>query len=224
MKEIAIVLADDQQLFAEGLKTVLENDADEIKVIGIANNGIEALRLVQQRKPDVVLMDVRMPVLDGVEATRRLRQKYPDLKIVMLTTFDDDEYVGKALQYGAMGYLLKTIAPLELIASIRAIQKGAVLMDPAIAKKLVEKAFNIDDKSVLGVSRHSESMRNLFTLSKRETEILRLIAKGLGNKQICEQLCIADSTVRNHVTTIYSKLAVHDRYEAMQIAIQGGIV
>jgi DNA-binding NarL/FixJ family response regulator len=173
--------------------------------------------------PDIVLMDVRMPVMDGVEATRIIKQRHPEILIITLTTFDGDTYVEKTLQYGAVGYLLKNIPPAELIASIRAARKGAVLMDSSIAARLVRKAYQGAPEESEGATM-GEASSGIDSLSQREREVLRLLARGLGNRQICERLSIADSTVRNHITMIYSKLDVHDRYTAMQIAIQAGIV
>ena len=220
--KIKVLLADDQLLFVSSLKTVLETEADDIQVVGIAHNGREAVEMVENFDPDVILMDVRMPEMDGVEAVRTIKANRPDSPIIMLTTFDDDQYVYNAIRYGAMGYLLKNISPVELIASIRACKEGAVLLDPSVASKLADQA-----ESVMRVSTDHGTQtqdRRIDALSNREIEILRLLAQGLGNKQISDRLFISDSTVRNHISTIYSKLDVRSRYEAMEYAAKAGLV
>ncbi len=220
--KIKVLLVDDQLLFVSSLKTVLETEADDIKVVGVAQNGREAIEMAAKFRPDVILMDVRMPELDGVEAVRVIKEKIPSSPIIMLTTFDDDQYVYKAIKYGAMGYLLKNISPIELIASIRACKEGAVMLDPSVAAKLANNAA-----SAMRIS-NSIGVKNvdhiIDTLSNREQEVLKLLAQGLGNKQISDKLYISDSTVRNHISTIYSKLAVNSRYEAMEYAIHAGLV
>jgi DNA-binding NarL/FixJ family response regulator len=224
MRHINILLVDDQVLFVRSLKSVLEADASDIRIVGIAQNGFEAIELTEKIRPDVILMDVRMPELDGVHATRAIMERHPEIDIIMLTTFDDDEYVFEAIEHGAKGYLLKNIPPFELITSIRAIREGALLMDPKIAKRLVKKA-NLAVGQEKFRSEHVGTVHaKIHNLSEREREVLVLIATGLGNKQIAERLFIADSTVRNHVTVIYSKLNVDSRFEAMQIAKEAGIV
>jgi len=217
-----VLLADDQLLFVSSLKTVLETEADDIQVVGIAHNGREAVEMVEKLQPDVILMDVRMPEMDGVEAVRAIKENRPDSPIIMLTTFDDDQYVYNAIKYGAMGYLLKNISPSELIASIRACKEGALLLDPSVASKLADQAETMMRVS----SDHGDQMahRRIDMLSNREIEILKLLAQGLGNKQISDRLFISDSTVRNHVSTIYSKLDVHSRYAAIEYATEAGLV
>lgn len=218
MQPIKLILVDDQVLFVESLKAVLESDEEAITVAGVAYDGFKALELVAREKPDMVLMDVRMPVMDGVEATKRIVRDFPDIKIIMLTTFDDDEYVHKAMNFGAVGYLLKNIPPHRLISSIRAVQAGSVLIAPGIVSKLLNKSGTTSEKD------YEEEVRKcLATLGNREVEILRLMAQGFGNRQIVEKLNIAEQTVRNHVSMIYGKLGVRDRYEAIQIALKFGI-
>jgi DNA-binding NarL/FixJ family response regulator len=220
MVSIRVMLADDQMLFVQSLKTVLEADADDIEVVAVAYDGAEAVRLAGERGPDLALMDVRMPVMDGVEAVRRINQSHPSVRTVMLTTFDDDEYVHTALRYGAVGYLLKDIPPAELVASIRAINEGVVLMSPAIARRLAERAASGEIARWEVFDSEKAMHAGLGRLSGREIEVLELIGRGMGNKQIAEKLYIAPQTVRNHISTIYTKLGVHDRYEAMQIAVR----
>lgn len=215
MEKTKIILVDDQILFVESLRTVIEIRAPDISVIAIAHNGEEAVKLVEKYKPQIVLMDVRMPVLDGVEATRIIHEKFPQVHVIMLTTFDDDTYVKKALSYGAVGYLLKDMAPSELIASLRAIKKGPVMISPSIVSKILEHAYEE------GYKKNSiERDKFLKTLSCREREILDLIAKGYNNKEIALELSIAEQTVKNHVSIIYDKLGVRDRVQAVQYVIK----
>lgn len=217
---IRILLVDDQKLFVESLKTVVENDAEDIEVVGIANDGLEAVELARELNPEIVVMDVRMPESDGVEAVEAIQRINPDIRIVMLTTFDDDRYVHEALQKGAVGYLLKNIAPAKLVSSIRAVRSGNVMIAPRIAGKLLEKAYNDPDslhKSAFVEDTYEE-------LKPRELEILKLMSTGMGNKQITRKLFLAEQTVRNHISAIYTKLGVHDRYEVIQKAFKLGII
>jgi len=206
VKKVKLLLVDDQILFVECLKNILEMRTADLKIIAIAHDGIEAVELVERKTPDIVLMDVRMPNMDGVEATRIIHGRYPKIKIIMLTTFGDEDYVHEALKYGAVGYLLKTIAPMELIWSIHAVKYDTIQIDPFVAKKMVEE-------------RQVEAQRTgpiwLKYLSSREREVLKLIAKGLTNRRIAERLFIAEQTVKNHLSVIYSKLDVHNRSEAL---------
>lgn len=214
--KVRIVLVDDQLLFVESLKTVLENLAEDFQVVGMASNGVEAIHCVEQFQPQVVLMDVRMPEMDGVEATRRIHDRFPDVQIMMLTTFDDDEYVGEALKYGAAGYLLKNIPPAELISSIRAMVSGAVAIHPSIAASLVKKAYQEPPKQAF--SAESESLQWVAELNRREKEILSLLAEGYNNHEISERAFIAEQTVRNYVHRIYNKMGVNDRGKAIILA------
>ena len=209
--KIRVLLADDQRLFTESMRTLIGNYAEDIEVVGIAATGAEAVQLAERLRPEVILMDVRMPVMDGVEATERILTKFPQIRIMMLSTFDEDEYVRAALHHGAAGYLLKDISPTELIVSIRAIKEGAVQISPSVASKLVEQLYERQGKMSQGIEWYQ-------TLSQREKEIFMLISKGYGNAQISQELCIAEQTVRNHVSTIYSKLGVQDRFQIIQLA------
>ncbi len=215
---INILLADDQILFLESLKSVVESRAEDIKVVATASNGHEAVDKVAEFSPDVALLDVRMPEMDGVEAAKQIHQEYPDVSIVMLTTFDDDEYVRDALSYGALGYLLKDIPPKKLIASIRAVKEGSVMMAPSIAKKLIRQVSVEPAKSPEEEKEKKEEKPQwLKDLSRRELEVLKLLAEGYDNRQISEQLCIAEQTVKNHVSEIYSKLGTHSRIKTMKM-------
>ncbi len=219
MDKIKLLLVDDQTLFVESLKTVLRTRAKDMIVVGVANDGPAALAMITAEQPDVVLMDVRMPGMNGVEATRRIKERYPAIRVLMLTTFDDDDYVIEALKLGAVGYLLKDMPPAELITAIRAIHEGGVLISPKVAAKIVDKLVFKPGKE------HSPDPENSLSgnLSNREKEVLRLLAQGLDNKEIAARLFIAEQTVKNHVSEIYSKLGVHDRVQASRKANEIGI-
>ena len=212
---IQILLVDDQSLFVESLKASLQTYVDDIKVVGIAKNGIEAARMAAELVPEIILMDVHMPEMNGVEATIRIREANDKIKIIMLSTYDEDEYVRDALRHGAVGYLLKDISPTELIAAIRALQSGIVQISPQIASKLIKQMY--DETS----PKYEESRKRFEwfeTLTGREKEIFGLIATGYDNKQIAEKLVLAEQTVRNNISSIYSKLEVKDRFEIIQLA------
>ena len=208
-REIKILIVDDQTLFAEGLKTILESRAEDMDVVGIASDGNQVLGILEKVIPDIILMDIRMPGMDGVETVKRVHQRYPAIRIVMLTTFDDDEYVKTSLLYGAIGYLLKNRPPVELIASIRAVKNGVLQIDPAVSKALVkdvrEREINDDD-----------FIRNMHTLTAREREVLRLLIQAFDNKGIAAHLNIMEQTVRNYISAIYSKLGIVNRIEIMK--------
>lgn len=212
---IQILLVDDQSLFVESLKASLQTYVDDIKVVGIAKNGVEAVLMAAELAPEIILMDVHMPVMNGVEATIKIREANDKIKIIMLSTYDEDEYVRDALRHGAVGYLLKDISPTELIAAIRALQSGIVQISPHIASKLINQMY--DETS----PKYEESRKRFEwfeTLTGREKEIFGLIATGYDNKQIAEKLVLAEQTVRNNISTIYSKLEVKDRFEIIQLA------
>lgn len=221
MKSLKLMLVDDQKMFAESLKMFLMNYAEDMEVIHIASNGKEALDYFSENEihPDIVLMDVRMPVMDGVCAVEQIKKNWPDAKTIMLSTYDEDEYVRQALLKGASGYLLKDISPTELILSIRALNSGMIQISPSIAQSLLKKTY-IDDVEV--DSGKNEIQNNRFeylkTLTTREREIFTLLATGHDNDQIAGELNLSQQTVRNHVSTIYSKLGVKDRFEIIQLA------
>ncbi len=219
MSKTRVLLADDQVLFVESLRTVLETRATDFEVVGVALSGREAIRLVVEKQPDIILMDVRMPDMDGVEATKIIHEAYPDIHVLMLTTFDDDVYVVEALNHGAAGYLLKDIPPEELIVSLRAVCSGSVIISPQVANKVL-RAREGDTAPDEGETRPAPSADNPFLrfLSRREVEILRLIGEGADNTLIARKLSIAEQTVKNHVSVIYSKLHVHNRMQAMKLA------
>lgn len=209
-----VLLVDDQVLFVESLRTVLMIIADDLDIIGIANSGKEAIELVDKEKPDLILMDVRMPGMDGVEASRIILEKHHDIKIMMLTTYDDDENVKEAMKYGVSGYLLKDVPPEDLINSIRAIMAGTIQMSPKILERIMRGGQSVE--SIIEED-HKKILDKIDELSKREQEILFLMSEGIDNVKIAEQLFIAEQTVKNHISKIYSKLGVHDRLTVLKI-------
>jgi len=203
-------LIDDQRIFLEGLKFVLESRASDINVVGIGENGEEAVNLVEVHNPDIVLMDVRMPEMNGVEAAGIIHERFPEVKILMFTTFADDEYVQSALKKGAIGYLLKNRPPLELISSIRAVKNGILQIDPGVAEVLLKQGTTTKIDS-------NKANKLISTLTQREKEVLHLIAQALDNKQIASHLFVAEQTARNYIHSIYSKLGVSNRLEIVKI-------
>jgi len=222
LKKIKVLLVDDQTLFRESLRSVLETRAEDIEVVGVAANGNEALELLLPDLPDVVLMDIRMPEMNGVECTRIIKERYPEIRVLMLTTFDDDEYVVEALHLGAAGYLLKDVPPAELISAIRAVYEGGVLIAPQVATKLVEKLRHPEENTA--DSRNKPPGPDWHRqLSAREREILQLIARGYDNKEIAKKLFIGEQTVKNYVSIIYYKLGTHDRVQVARMASEVGL-
>jgi len=221
MGKIKVLIVEDQVLFAESLAAVLETRYSDIEVIGVRNSGIEAIEAIGNCIPDIILMDVRMPGMNGVECTKRILEKNPDLRIMMLTIFDDDEYVVEALSLGAVGYLLKDVPPTELVVSIRAAIKGGIHISPKIAEKLVVKMIQSENKLLSRVNLPSIPVW-LNELTIREREILQLVVGGFNNKEIAQRLYIAEQTVKNHVSMIYSKMGVHDRMHALHLAVHAG--
>lgn len=217
---MTVLLADDQVLFVESLKSVLESRSGDIRVVGIASDGNEAVQLVAQHHPDIALLDVRMPNCDGVEAAKQIHERFPEVQTVMLTTFDDDEYVVEALHHGAVGYLLKNIPPEELITSLHAMANGAVLISPEAAQRLVDHAYQTSARGA--ESQPASASEDAFAeLSEREEKMLRLIADGRNNRQIAQELFLAEQTVKNYVSQIYAKLGVHNRIHLMKVAGEG---
>jgi len=217
MKSIRVLIVDDQALFREGVRTILSVQED-IEVVGEASNGEEALRLAVQYQPDVVLMDLRMPVMDGVTATKRLKSSLPNCKTIVLTTFDDEESVFDGLRGGAVGYLLKDVNSEKLYEAIRAAARGEYFLLPSITAKVVAEF------SRLAPQPHKTDISLPEPLSNRELEVLRLVATGASNKEIAEDLVIAEGTVKNHVTSILNKMGVRDRAQAVIKAKECGLV
>ena len=218
MPEIRVLLADDQQLMREGLRVLLDLIPD-IRVVGEAGDGVEAVERTRQLRPDVVLMDVRMPVLDGVAATRRLHDASPEVKVIILTTFDDDEYVFEGLRAGAVGYLLKDVPSEQLANAIRAAARGEAFIQPSVARKVVAEFARLTERE------HRRREQPLAEpLSVRELEVLALMAEGLSNREIGERLFIAEGTVKNHVSNVLAKLGVRDRTQAVLQAQELGLL
>ncbi len=214
---IRVLLVDDQRLMREGLRVLLELEPG-LEVVGEAGNGKEALEAYAALRPDVVLMDVRMPEMDGVEATRRLRERHPEARIIILTTFDDDAYVFEGLRAGALGYLLKDVSGGELAEAIRMVMAGGAFLSPSVARKVVAEFSRLAPPA----RPPDEGLPE--PLSEREKEVLRLLAQGLSNREIAERLVLAEGTVKNHVTTILQKLGVRDRTQAALRARQMGLL
>ena len=215
---IRILIADDQSLFREALKTLLCAYPD-LEVIGDASNGEEALKLSFSLSPDIVLMDLRMPVMDGVEATRKIVQLGKKIKVIVLTTFDDDETVFEGLRAGAVGYLLKDVSSDKLTEAIRAANKGEYFLLPSITAKVVSEFSRISKPA-----QRNQDMFLADPLSPREIEILRLVATGASNREIAETLVISEGTVKNHLSSILSKLSVRDRMQAVLKAKELGSI
>jgi DNA-binding NarL/FixJ family response regulator len=205
---IKILLVDDQNLIRQGLKALLELEPD-LQIVGEAENGQIAIDLVKELLPDVVLMDIRMPVMDGVMATQKICQRFPDVNILILTTFDDDNYVSAAIKYGAKGYLLKDTPSEEIAAAIRAVDLGYTHLAPGMMAKIM--GSQIDKTQVA-------SPRELAELTPRELEVLKLIAVGANNREIAGQLYISEGTVKNHVTNLLNRLNLRDRTQAAILA------
>jgi DNA-binding NarL/FixJ family response regulator len=218
MNPIRILLVDDQTMFREGLRTLLSVQSD-FKVVGEAANGEEAVRLAISLQPQVVLMDLRMPVMDGVSATRRLRLEVPECRVIVLTTFDDDEDVFDGLRAGALGYLLKDAPSEKLYDAIRAAARGESFLQPSVAAKVLTEFNRLSRQAP---SRPREEL--VEPLSERELDILRWVANGASNKEIAVHLFIAEGTVKNHITNILNKLGVSDRTQAALKGRELGLV
>ena len=217
MTPIRVAIADDQALFREGLRTLLSTRA-EVTVVGEAANGEEALALVSTLSPDVVLMDLRMPVLDGIQATAAIRERWPDIPVLALTTFDDDASLFGALRAGASGYLLKDVCSDTLIAALQAAVRGESFLQSTVTGRVVAAFARLMDAA----GARAEAL--VLPLSPREREILTLVGTGASNKEIADRLCLAEGTVKNHVTNILTKLDVRDRTQAALRARQLGLV
>lgn len=211
MDKIRVLLADDQTLVTQSFKIVLETTTEDIQVVGTAKNGFEVLDFLKISPVDIILMDVRMPDMDGVEAARLVRRDHPVVQVIMLTTFDDDNYVKSALQYGVAGYLLKDISTDELVSAVRAAMRGPILLSPEVAERINTN------------SRQDEMLSLAGALSRREIEILKLVARGYENKDIAGELAMAEQSVKNTLSRIYLKIGVKNRKEARHIAWEVGI-
>jgi DNA-binding NarL/FixJ family response regulator len=213
---IQVLLVDDDDLMRAGLRAVLSSDAG-VEVVGEASTGREAVGMARSARPDVVLMDVRMPDLDGISATRELALAAPDAKVVILTTFEQDDYIFGALQAGASGFLLKRASPEDLLAAIHAVAAGESLLSPSVTRIVIERMATQPLTDV-------ESAERLDDLTPREREVLELVARGLSNGEIAAALVIEESTVKTHVRRILMKLRLRDRIQAVIFAYESGLV
>jgi DNA-binding NarL/FixJ family response regulator len=212
---IRVLIADDQELVRTGFRVILESEGD-IEVVAEAENGTQAIRQAALVKPDVVLMDIRMPGLDGLAATEEILRHRDPPTIVVLTTFDQNEYIYRALRAGAAGFLLKDAPSSRLIAAVRAAATGDSLIEPSITKRLVERFAEPEPTAVLPA--------RLSQLTDRELEVLRLIARGLSNAELASEMVVAETTVKTHVARILTKLGVRDRVQAVVVAYETGFV
>ena len=213
---VSILLADDQPLLRRGFRMILEAEAD-LTVVGEAGNGEEAVELARRHTPDVALMDIRMPGTDGIEATHRITAAGPLPKVLVLTTFDLDEYAFGALRAGASGFLLKDASAGELAAAVRVVAAGDALLAPGVTRRLIAEFAR------LGAPR-AASRKNLEDLTERETEVLALVARGMSNAEIAAHLIVAEQTVKTHVSRVLMKLALRDRAQAVVFAYESGLV
>ena len=213
---IRVLICDDQALVRAGFRAILEAQPD-IEVVGEAENGAEAVALARRRAPDVILMDIRMPILDGVEATRQLVAGGSPARILVLTTFDLDEYVHAAIRAGASGFLLKDVTPAKLLEAIRIVAAGDALLAPSVTRRLLERfAATLPQRDV--------STAALGGLTARETEVLRLLASGLSNAEIATELVVSEATVKTHISSLLRKLGLRDRVQAVIVAYESGLV
>jgi DNA-binding NarL/FixJ family response regulator len=208
-----VIICDDQAIIRDGLELLLKLEKD-VEVVGLAQDGAEAVELVNSKTPDLILMDLKMPGMNGVEATRQIRTRHPEIKVLVLTTYDDDEWVFDAIRAGASGYLLKDTPREKVIEAIQGTVAGDSFVDPAVTGKLLAQ-----------VASKQEQPTSVITsqLTDREVDVLRLIARGLNNATIAEQLHLSEGTVRNHVSAIFTKLDLTDRTQAAILAIKHGM-
>jgi DNA-binding NarL/FixJ family response regulator len=212
--DLKVVIADDQLLLRAGFRKLLDGE-DGIEVVGDAADGREAVTLAERMRPDVVLMDIRMPVMDGIEATRRIAVHVPETSVLVLTTYDLDEYVYSALEAGASGFLLKDCPPDELVAAIRVVARGDALIAPSITRRLVSEFVDRASRA---------SQRQLPPISEREREVLVGVARGLSNSELAATLFIGEATVKSHVSSLLTKLGCRDRVQLVVTAYEAGLV
>lgn len=213
---IRLLICDDQDIVCEGLRAMLA-PVPQIEVVGVAKNGIEAVDQTQKLQPDLVLMDLKMPRMNGIQATRAIREKFPEVRVLVLTTYDADEWVINAIRNGAAGYLLKDTPQEELVKAILNTVKGWNPIDPQVAGRLLDHVANQPSSAL-------PDQKLISQLSEREREVLRLLANGLGNSEIAQTLFLSEGTIKNYVSVIFSKLGVTDRTQAAILAIRAGLV
>lgn len=214
---IKVLIADDQELIRQSLQIVL-SIKEGISVIGTAENGKKVMDFLKKEKPDVILMDIRMPEMDGVQCTKAIKERYPEVKIIILTTFDDDEFVFSALKYGASGYLLKGISMDELDKAIHTVYKGGAMINPEIATKVVEQ-FSEMAQSNYDIMIEAQ---NVEDITEAEWDIIKLVGWGLSNREIADKVMLSEGTVRNYISTILSKLNLRDRTQLAIWEVQSG--
>ena len=210
---IKVIITDDQIIVTEGLAKILAS-SNQINIVGTAYNGEEALELTAKHQPDLVLMDLKMPIMNGITATRKIKHIAPDTKILILTTYDDDEWLFDALRAGADGYLLKDTPPEDLLKAIRGTVTGKAYIDPNITQKVLKSA----------ASGMPSQNKTIYDLSARDKEILKLIAQGLSNADIADRLYLSEGTIRNYTSSLFQKLGVSDRTQAAVAAIKHGLI
>jgi DNA-binding NarL/FixJ family response regulator len=215
---IRVLLADDQALVRSGFRLIIETRED-LEVVGEAADGVEAIELARHARPDVILMDVRMPNLDGVEATRRLAASGSPARVLILTTFDLDEYVYEAIRAGASGFLLKDVQPAQLVEAIRVVAAGEALLAPTVTRRLLDHFAD-----ALPSTQPKPPPPELARLTERELEILKLLAGGLSNAELAELLFLSETTVKTHISSVLRKLDLRDRVQAVVLAYEAGLV
>lgn len=208
---INVVLVDDQQIVREGIKMILSLDED-IVILNEAENGMQLLEILKETQPDVILMDVRMPVMDGVEATRIIKEKYKDIKVIILTTFNEDEYIFQGIRNGADGYILKDAGSEDIIKAIKTAYNGNMLLNPEVATKIV-RAFNSLSSDKQTPNELKEQKEKLKLLTQREMDVAKLVSQGKSNKDICHILFLTEGTIKNYLTKIFEKLELTSRTE-----------
>jgi DNA-binding NarL/FixJ family response regulator len=215
---LGVLIADDQALMRAGFRLILEAEAD-LDVVGEAADGLEAVAAAQRLRPDIVLMDVRMPGLDGIEATRRLTNSDCTAKVLMLTTFDMDEYVYESLRAGASGFLLKDVPPEQLVSGIRAVVSGEALLAPSVTRRMIEEFVRRPPSTAA-----RPAPRELEQLTAREREVLVLMAHGLSNAELAREFVVSEATVKTHVAHVLAKLGLRDRVQAVVFAYESGVI
>lgn len=223
MGKIRIVIIDDHQLFREGVKRILDFETD-LQVVAEGDDGTQAVSLVKDHQPDVVIMDINMPTLNGVEATAQLIAEYPDTKVIILSIHDDENYVTHALKTGAQGYLLKEMDAEQLIEAVKVVAEGGSYLHPRVTHNLVKEYRRLASNHQKAEKKEMEIRRPLHLLTRRECEVLQLLADGKSNRSVGEALFISEKTVKNHVSNILTKMNVNDRTQAVVVAIKNGWV
>ncbi|GEK31449.1 transcriptional regulatory protein DegU [Kurthia zopfii] len=218
-----IIIVDDHQLFREGVKRILDFE-NSFEVVAEGDDGIDTVRLYEEYSPDVVLMDINMPQMNGVEATEQLIEKYPEAKVIMLSIHDDESYVSHALKSGALGYMLKEMDADEIVNAIKIVAAGGSYLHPKVTRNLVAEYRRLSERENKGNFHQTEIRRPFHLLTKRECEVLQLLTDGQSNRAIGESLFISEKTVKNHVSSILQKMNVNDRTQAVVTAIKNGWV